>query len=263
MRLIVFARRVLLALLLYGPCAVCLDGQDVDWRTHHKFQNRYEGLIGFKNGRASYRIVDLIGVANGESIGDPSELHILYYVPPAATLVDFRVGERVVDKQYTMIPIDPPHEQDRWNTFDHWPVRDVISNSGVRIENLAPLITAKSDTDQNVLIPAFIFGRSRPTHFQKYVLSIMVDRAIESVSCVVSDDRGNVLKRNGRGICQKEGDSGRTEASSVTFFDIPISNLNRGLLNVRIKAKYVNDAGGSMLNLQTSFFHEPPPIPGT
>ena len=255
------ARVILLILFLSESCQHASSGQDLDWLTHHKFRNRYEGLISLRNGRASYRVVDLVGVSNGLSLDKPSELRILYFLPPRATLSEIRVGERLVDKQYTMIPIDPPHDSGRWNLFDHWPVKDVISNSGVRIDNLAPLITAKSGTEQRLIVPAFLFGNTRPSVFDKYVLSIYVDRSVDSLKCIITDEQGAVLKRNGKGICEKEGGPGRIEASSIISFDIPVSNLKRGLLKVSVIGLYRDDPSGSLLDVQAKFFHEPPPIP--
>jgi len=239
-----------------------MRAQDAQWLSRNNHGNRYEGFIDRNNGLATYRVIDLLGESSKTPLGDPDDLHVLYFVPPNGGVRQFRVHERVDETQYLMMPINAPNSPNQWNLFEHWPVREVIVPHHVRPENLGVLIHLNDTLIPDLLAPAFLYGSTRPYTFDHYALHVYIEPSLSSLICTVQDKNGSLVNSNGdRYRCARTGGDRSTRSSSIVRIDVASSDLPPGLVTVHLTGRYANDVSGERFNNEVHFYHQPPPIP--
>lgn len=131
--------------------------------------NRYEGSYNDQVSNPRIELTSFVGSVEPYEFGKGQQLNVEFYSPDASGYTLH--AEELKRIKYYWMQGKGKLAQKTWNTFQDWPVDQILRRYKILYRDLAILIRLGKESEQ-IFAPAIIYHSDRPESFHRYIIQL-------------------------------------------------------------------------------------------
>ncbi|MER9316354.1 hypothetical protein NKI31_12715 [Mesorhizobium sp. M0659] len=181
-------------------------------------------------------LVSFVGNVEGYEAGRTVNLRVAFFLAPTESSAVIRAREIEPLADYGMISDKVLGEAGHWHVFGPWNTELAAATPAVASDNLGVLVLI--DGKDDVLAPAFVFSKTKPTAAKIYRLIVRPAATLTNRTVVVTAVDGNTRTE----VSREFTDIDRKGGAPMTV-NIPAASLPEGMIEVTIEGDRKNFVG--------------------
>jgi hypothetical protein len=181
-------------------------------------------------------LVSFVGNVEGYEAGKTVNLRVAFFLAPTESSAVVKAREIEPLANYGMISDKVMGEAGHWHVFGPWGTQLAAASPAVASDNLGVVVLI--DGKDDVLAPAFVFSKTKPTAPKIYRLTVRPAATLTNRTVVVTAVDGSTRTQ----VSQEFTDIDRKGGAPMTI-DIPAASLPEGMIEVVIEGDRKNFVG--------------------
>ncbi len=224
------------------------------------FGDRFEGTNFKKNALEDFTIVaihrDFVPFSKNDN------LQVRFFLPNLPKDPGRKVFVQAIELQdsfhYYMQTKNGVWKEGSWNTFSHWPTKDVIDPLGIHSDNMGVVAQYRIANQRPVFLPVDVYPVGKQVSKRTYTIHFVTGQDLQSMEIAVTNSRGLPIKlHQPMPKCNKSFNPNCKlyAASSTQAIDLDLSSEPEGEYQLKLTGHVPGTSAPTSLDL--TLYHHP------